>query len=73
MAPGAKVGAMENTTTLVARPLSRHALIGILFDRADLEGLEVQDTSWDEWDLWSDVQLLQLSLDQRAKLPLRKQ
>jgi hypothetical protein len=62
---------MEATNpTTAARPLSRPALIGILFDRADLEGLEVRDTSWDEWDLWSDVQLMRMSLDKRDQLQL---
>lgn len=61
-----------NTTHTVAnaRPLSRSALIGILFDRADLDGLEVNDTSWDEWDLWSDVQLLQMNLDRLTSVSL---
>ncbi len=64
---------MDTANTPTARPLSRSALIAILFDRAGLDGLEVQETSWDEWDIWSDVQLMRMNLDKRQLPPVQAQ
>jgi hypothetical protein len=61
---------MDTATTPTARPLSRSAFNAILFDRAGLDGLEVQESSWDEWDIWSDVQLMRMNLDRRHLPPV---
>ena len=48
---------MELQLTPLQTPrLSRLSVGCILFDRAGLDGLEVAETSWDEWSLWADVQ-----------------